>query len=92
MDGQPIGAIVGLLSNVGVTAIVSALWAGLKHEDASLSINLVTKYLETYIKEGKSLRKLGQAISQSILDTGLFKSDVDELEEQEGNAKTPART
>ena len=85
MDGQPIGTIVGLLSNAGVTATVTALWAGLKHEDPSLSINLVTKHLETYIQEGKSVRKLAHALSTEILATGLFKTDVDELEEQEGN-------
>ena len=85
MDGQPIGAILSLLSQAGVTATVTALWAGLKHEDASLSTNLVTKYLDTYIQEGKSLRKLAFALSTEILATGLFKSDVDELEEQAGN-------
>jgi hypothetical protein len=90
MDGQPIGAILGLLSQAGVTATVTALWAGLKHEDASLSTNLVTKYLETYMQDGKSLRKLAHALSTEILATGLFKSDVEELEE--GNAQTTART
>jgi len=90
MDGQSMGAIIRLLTNAGVTATVNALWAGLKHEDPSLSINLVTKYLETYIQEGKSIRKLAHALSTEILATGLFKSDVDELEEQEGNGKARA--
>ena len=90
MDGQPIGTIVGLLSSASVTATVTALWAGLKHEDSSLSINLVTKYLETYLQDGKSGRKLAHALSTELLATGLFKSDVDELEEQEGNGKARA--
>jgi hypothetical protein len=90
MDGQPIGAILGLLSQAGVTAIVAALWAGFKHEDASLSTNLVLKYLESYIQNKKSLRTLATALSTEILATGLFKSDVDELEEQEGNGQKPA--
>lgn len=86
MGGVPLGTIVNQLSMVGVTAITTALWAGLKHEDKALTINLTTKYLQTYIDSGKSLHKLARALNQAIDDTGLFtRSDE---EEPEGNALT----
>ena len=43
MGGEPLGVIVGRLANLGVNALVLALWAGLKHEDRALSPGLVTK-------------------------------------------------
>lgn len=85
MDGQPLGLIVNQLSNLGVTAITLALWAGLKHEDRTLTPNLVTKMLEQYIAERKSMRLLGQALNDAIDETGMFRSDSDE--ESEGNSK-----
>jgi hypothetical protein len=83
MNGQPLGAIVQQLAQIGVTAIVMALWAGLKHEDRSLTPSLVTKMLEQYIAEGKSLRTLGRALNDAIDETGLFTVD----EEPEGNGQ-----
>jgi hypothetical protein len=88
MNGAPLGAIVQQLQQIGVTAITTALWAGLKHEDKGLSLSLVTKHLEKYIKDGRSLRKLGRAINDAIDETGLFKSDADEEEDAEGNERT----
>lgn len=85
MGGQPLGVIVQQLSQVGVTAITMALWAGLKHEDKSLSPSLVTKMLETYIANKGSLRKLGRALNDAIDECGLFKTDAEEAEESEGN-------
>lgn len=93
MGGQPIGLIVQQLSQLGVTALTMALWAGLKHEDRTLSPGLVTKMLETYIANGKSLRRLGRALNDAIDETGLFKSDdgSDPDEEPEGNETPEAK-
>lgn len=86
MNGQPLGAVVIQLSQMGVTAITMALWAGLKHEDKTLSPNLVTKYLEAYIAKGGSLRVLGRALNEAIEETGLFRTDSDD-EALEGNSQ-----
>ena len=83
MGGKPVGRIVGDLRNVGVTAIVSTLWAGLKHEDPSLSQNLVTKILEQYL-EAHSIQIVIKAINQALNESGLLKRAGDETE---GNAQ-----
>lgn len=86
MSGQPIGLIVQQLGQLGVTALTMALWAGLKHEDRALSPGLVTKMLQTYIEDRKSLRRLGRALNDAIDETGLFRAD-DGTEDGEGNEK-----
>lgn len=87
MGGQPLGLVVQQLSQLGVTAITMALWAGLKHEDKALTPSLVTKMLESYIAQGKSMRVLGRALNDAIEETGLFRTAD---EEAEGNAPTAA--
>ena len=83
MGGKPVGEIVQELRQVGVTAIVVALWAGLKHEDASLTQNLVTKILEEYLST-KSIRPVLRAIDEALNESGLLKRAGDETE---GNAQ-----
>ena len=90
MGGLPLGSIVQNFMNIGITAITVALWAGLKHEDKSLSPSLVTKMLETYIANGKSLKVLGRALNDAMEETGLFKTDAEEAEQAEGNEQTAA--
>jgi hypothetical protein len=78
LGGQPLGTIVQHLSNLGVNAMVIALWAGFKHEDRSVTPNLITKRLETYLKEGKKLRVLADAISDALDECGIFRGADDE--------------
>ena len=80
LDGQPLGAIVQQLSNLGVNALVMALWAGLKHEDRAVTPHLVQKRLETYLKEGKKLRLLADAINDALEESGLFGQPEDDTE------------
>lgn len=86
MNGQPLGAIVGQLAQLGITAITMALWAGLKHEDRTLTPNLVTKMLERYLQEKKSLRALGRALNDAIEECGIFRNEDDDA----GNGQTAA--
>jgi hypothetical protein len=86
MGGLPLGTIIGQLSQIGVTAITTSLWAGLKHEDKALTLSLVTKMLETYIHHGGSLRKLGKALNDAIDETGLFRTEEEDDEASEGNS------
>lgn len=86
MGGQPLAVIISNLMNVGITATTVALWAGLKHEDPTLTISLATKMLQKYIDDGKSLRVLGRALARAIEETGLLRGEDDE--EPEGNVTT----
>jgi hypothetical protein len=78
-----------LLSQVGITAITVALWAGLKWEDKTLNPNLVTKMLADYIEKGGRMKPIIDALSQALEETGLFKTgDEDDADEDgEGNGK-----
>lgn len=89
MGGKPLASIVNDLASLGVTALVLALWAGLKHEDRTLNPRLVERMLSTYIKDKKSLRALGRALNDAIEETGLFRSE-DEV--TEGNEQTATVT
>jgi hypothetical protein len=79
MNGEPLGVIVGRLANLGVNALVLALWAGLKHEDRALSPKLVERRLEAYLKAGKPLRALADGINDALEESGLFKAAADEV-------------
>ncbi len=72
MNGQPLGTIVGQLSQLGITAITLALWAGLKAEDRALTPNLVLKMLQSYLDSGGKLSTLTNALSDAIESSGLF--------------------
>jgi hypothetical protein len=90
MDGQPLGRIVNQLANLGVNALVLCLWAGLKHEDRTLTPAGVTKRLETYLKKGGKLRPLADGLNSALEECGLFSgnSDGDEGKDDEGNPST----
>lgn len=84
LDGKPLAAIIGDITRLGINATVIALWAGLKHEDRTLNVNLVTKMLEAYLQNGGKLRVLSRSLDQALEETGLFKNEDDE--DDAGNA------
>lgn len=86
MDGKPLLDVVRAVGNLGVTAIVATLWAGLKHEDPTLNISLTTKIFQKYLDERKSMQVLGKALVAALKDTGLLNND----EDVEGNEQTAA--
>ena len=83
MGGKPLASIVGDLASLGVTALVLALWAGLKHEDRTLNPKLTERMLERYIQQKKSLRTLGRALNDAIEETGMFRNEDEESEGKE---------
>lgn len=80
MGGQPISLVIQQVGQLGVNALVFALWAGLKHDDRGLTPKLTEKYLSTYIKERRSKAELGQKINDALEETGLFRSDDEDAE------------
>ena len=89
MDGQPLGAIVQQLGQLGVNAIVLCLWAGLKHEDRTLNPAGVTKRLETYLKNGGQLRTIADALNDAFEECGIFRRPDDEADAGNGPAERP---
>jgi len=87
LNGKPLASIINDLAQLGVNALVMALWAGLKHEDRALNPKLVERMLSAYIKQKKSLRLLGRALNDALDETGMFRN---EDEESEGNEQTAA--
>lgn len=75
LNGQALGSIVHSLSQMSITALTTALWAGLKHEDKTLNPSLVTKMLEKHLKGGGKMRPLMDAVSDAIRESGLFNED-----------------
>lgn len=75
-----------LLQKYNIQTLERVLWAGLQHEESTLTPSLVAKRVEKYQQTKGSLYPLFRAAIQSLNDSGLFNSaDVDE--EPEGNEK-----
>lgn len=78
MGGVPIGAIVQQLQQAGVNAIIFALWAGLKHEDETLTPAIVTQLLTRYVNDGKSLLPIARALNAALEASGVFRGMAEE--------------
>jgi hypothetical protein len=89
LGGIPMGSVMQQLAGLGMNAIVSALYIGLKDDDKSLTINLIEKMLDDYIRpkraggEGKRIKPLADALSEALDATGLFRSEAEAAAEAE---------
>ena len=81
--GKPLGLVLTDIQNFGVSAIITALWLGLQHEDKALTRGLTEKFFTSYVTDKKRIRLLIRTISEAMEATGLFQTD-DEV--PEGNA------
>jgi hypothetical protein len=88
LGGRPLGTIVQDMGRYSITAITTALWAGLKHEDRSLTPNLTMKLLEAYVQDKRFMRDLIKSLTEALEETGLFRV---EGEDAEGNAQPEAK-
>lgn len=61
------------------------LWAGLKHEDPSLTIERAGELMEIYIRREKSIVPLVKALIDGIQESGLFEAVNNE--DREGGQK-----
>jgi hypothetical protein len=93
----PMRDVMNQLAGLGINAMVAALYIGLKDDDKSLTINLIRKMLDDYIRprsaggEGKRVKVLADALSEALDATGLFRdekqaaAEAAEAEAAEGN-------
>ena len=86
MDGKPSGEIVASLGKWSFRAFVIVLWAGLKHEDKGLSLNLTRKHLEHYVTlAGSNIRQLRRDVTDAIEASAWYKQiDTEEDDDADG--------
>jgi len=91
MDGKPSGEIVRSLQLWSFNALVLVLWAGLKHEDKNLTINLTRKHLEHYVDlPGSNIRQLRKDITDAIEASSWYKQiDTNDDGEDGGEEVNP---
>lgn len=87
MGGKPLASILQDLSLIGINALVTALYHGLKHEDPTLNPNRILKILERHVEEGNSLQPLYTGVSKALEATGVFRTSEDV---EAGKSQTPA--
>ena len=66
-------------------------WAGLKHEDPTMTLVKAGLLLQQAIEDGADLAVTSSALNQALAATGLFKlkSQTDETGETEGSKQPP---
>jgi hypothetical protein len=84
LGDKAFGAILQDLAAMGIRSLQAALLTGLRHEDPTLTRNLVRKLLQAHLDAGKSLQPLARAVNEALVATGVFRSTQ---EADEGNAR-----
>lgn len=82
LDGKPLAEVYVALLRRGINATVASLWAGLKHEDQTLTIPLTKKILQSYLDAGGQFQPVTDALTAAYKEVGVFNKDEDD----EGNA------
>lgn len=91
MNGVPLMDAITRIRNVSLTTLTTALWAGLKHEDQTLTVSLTKKIVKSCLANGMNYLDLSVPVVEAIDRSGLFSTK----EEDTGNAPTttePAKT
>ena len=92
--GKTTGQVLADLANLSFSMLAFALWAGLKHEEPTLTPKLTVKMLRTYMEEpGGSIATVRKAVSQAM-DASIWWKQLqqgvqDEDEDDAGNAPPP---
>lgn len=80
--GGSIFMVLSQESNVIRFSVLRALlWAGLKHEDAGLTLNQVGVLMQTAFLAGRDLTDVMKAVNDGILASGLFKAPKEGAQE-----------
>ncbi len=72
--GMSLGEIVHRLNTVSITVTRAALWAGLKHEDSTLTINGAGDLLQAYFDGGGKILTVSNALDTAIAESTPLKS------------------
>lgn len=81
LTGKPLGQVLGDLKSLGIHTLIICLYACLKHEDASLNLNLVRKRLEKHLDSGKALKPLIKGLNDALEGSGVFQGIDDDEED-----------
>lgn len=57
---------------LGFSSLRNLLWAGLKWEENGLTVQRVGNMIQDFLKEGRSMEELGDAICKAFEVSGLF--------------------
>ncbi len=72
---EPLGIFQLRLGSISADHIIWALWAGLKHGFATLTVEQVVPLVETYLVNGGTLDELVQDLNKALFLSGLFKEE-----------------
>lgn len=75
------------LGNLSFSALLVCLWAGLKHEDTSLSLATTLKHLKAYeTLDGANVKGLFAAVTKALRQSQWYQQAIAYQEPDEGNA------
>lgn len=90
MGNEPLPVIMQRVSGGGADAIVVSLWAGLKHEDSTLSIQRTERIVERFLDD-YPVTVIAEALSDAFMAAGLFKHiKIDEEDTKQLPGNVPA--
>jgi hypothetical protein len=69
---EPLGLFEVRLAQVSVEHLTWAVWAGLKHVDARLTVERVALLLDKYLENGGTLGDLMLEVNKALFHSGLF--------------------
>jgi hypothetical protein len=90
LGGKPLGEILNDLSRMSLTVLCLSLLHGLKHEDATLNVNLVSRILKTYLETGGTLDTVYEKVKDALEQSGLFRTKEDVVAEGNGTPEPAA--
>lgn len=84
--GKTIGHVVEDLKAFGINTLILCLVVGLKHEEPSINVNLVTKRVESHLESGKLISPIFDAVAEALNKSKVF-GGGDETEASERPTK-----
>jgi hypothetical protein len=73
----PLTSTLQRLRGISTSTLSIALWAGLRADDKTLTLNLVKKIVKRCFDEGKSYSDLVTPVAEAIDKCGLFAADTE---------------
>lgn len=86
---EPLGLFEVRFGQVSIEHLVWAIWAGLRHQFPSITIEEIVPLVEKYLTQGGTVTQLALEVNKALFHSGLFDEPKGATE---GNAPTPAAT